>query len=165
MHLFALINPKFPVHPTPSPSTLATTILFSMSMNFFFCGKVHLCHILDSSCAFSFALLHKPKPSYLSCLEVESSYSESAWVAQKLDVTLPVPWVYILTGCPLHILANLVTQKIRWNAVTGYLNKSLPMQNDKSIPTGGFFCFFCLFVCFFPLPSNHHLKFWKLSHP
>ena len=35
MQLFASINPRFPVHPTPSPSPLATTSLFSKSMIFF----------------------------------------------------------------------------------------------------------------------------------
>ena len=44
--LFASVNPRFPVHPTPSP--LATTSLFSKSMRFFSCGKVHLCCVLDS---------------------------------------------------------------------------------------------------------------------
>ena len=43
-------NPKLPVHPTPSPSPLATTNLFSMSMCLLLsCSQVHLCHILDSS--------------------------------------------------------------------------------------------------------------------
>ena len=35
MQSFASINPRFPVHPTPSPSPLATTGLFSKSVSFF----------------------------------------------------------------------------------------------------------------------------------
>ena len=35
MQEFASINPRLPVHPTPSPSALATTSLFSKSMSFF----------------------------------------------------------------------------------------------------------------------------------
>ena len=42
----ASINPKLPIHPTPSPTPLATTSLFSKPM--IFCGKVHLCYILGS---------------------------------------------------------------------------------------------------------------------
>ena len=49
MQQFASINPKLPVHPTPSLLPLTTTSLFSMSMSLFlFCRQVHLCHILDS---------------------------------------------------------------------------------------------------------------------
>ena len=45
---FPCINPKFPVHPTPFPSLLTTTCLFSMSVSLFlFCRQVRLCHILD----------------------------------------------------------------------------------------------------------------------
>jgi len=44
-----IYKPKLPVHPTPSPSLLATTSLFSMPMSLFlFCRKFHLCLILDS---------------------------------------------------------------------------------------------------------------------
>ena len=51
MKSFASTNPKLPVHPTLSLSSLAATSLFSMSMSLFlFCRKVHLCHILDSRC-------------------------------------------------------------------------------------------------------------------
>ena len=47
---FASTNPKLPVHPTLSPSPLATQSLFSMSVSLFlFCRQVHLCCILDST--------------------------------------------------------------------------------------------------------------------
>ena len=44
---FASTNTKFPVYPTPSPTPLATQV-YSLSP-WFFCGKIHLCHILDST--------------------------------------------------------------------------------------------------------------------
>ena len=47
MQQFASINPKLSVHPTPSPSPLATKSLFSKSMSLcLFYRQVHLCHIL-----------------------------------------------------------------------------------------------------------------------
>ena len=47
---FASMNPRLPVHPTPSPSPLATTSLFSMSVSLFlFYKQVHLCYILDTT--------------------------------------------------------------------------------------------------------------------
>ena len=49
MQKFASTNPKLPDHIPPSPSFLATTSLFFMSMNLFcFCGEVHLFHMLIS---------------------------------------------------------------------------------------------------------------------
>ena len=42
----ASVNPRHPIHPTPSPSPLATTNL--QVHDFLFCGKVRLCIILDS---------------------------------------------------------------------------------------------------------------------
>ena len=42
----ASINPRLPVRPTPSP--LATPSLFSQVHGFLFCGKVHVCCIVDS---------------------------------------------------------------------------------------------------------------------
>ena len=44
-----LLTPSSQSIPLPPSSPLATTNLFSMSVTLFlFCGKVHLCHILDS---------------------------------------------------------------------------------------------------------------------
>jgi len=63
---FASTNTQFPIHPTPSPSPLATTSLFSMSMIFFSHRDVWALNasgVSGNPCALTYTLILSPRIS------------------------------------------------------------------------------------------------------